>query len=407
MDTQLGPQVKAGMGPREFALSDDYTREERLKQFRTMLKDPTIKGALRIKQFLLLSYGWEVEGEGREADFVRDSLAQMQGTVEQMLLALTRAGFAYGTACAEIVWERYASGPWSGYLYPQSLRVLPTAKLKFQRDDFGQLTGIVAGGKPWPLEKFLLYLHNPDEESPLGVADLEACEQAWLMKVNSWKDFGEALWRSSGVNAGIIESESAPSGSTAWADGQPDMSTENRTIAAEIAKVFRGNQIINVPPGTQIIPFDFKLAPEGFEIAQKRSAKEIMQAILGVTLLMDEGADSGSYGLGKVHWDVLRGQIVTLQRVLAEDVLTEQLVRRLVLLNFGDADPMPQFRLNPMPEQDAAEVLQALRDVVMAGLIDPRIAAPKAAELLGLPTGPDDEGAVQASETANKIGGAA
>ena len=66
------------------------------------------------------------------------------------------------------------------------------------------------------------------------------------------------------------------------------------------------------------------------------------RAILGQTLTTDEGRRVGSMALGKVHLQVLVMQLDGLRKQLADEVMTEQVIRPLVQLNLGDA-PIPKF----------------------------------------------------------------
>jgi phage gp29-like protein len=50
----------------------------------------------------------------------------------------------------------------------------------------------------------------------------------------------------------------------------------------------------------------------------------------------------GSLALGKVHLQVLLLQISALRRELADTVMTEQIIRPLIELNFGPG-PIPRF----------------------------------------------------------------
>ncbi len=349
-----------------------------------MMLDPTVLGALRIKQHLVLSRGWEIQGEGREADFVRDSLAQMQGSVEQALLHLL-SGFGYGIGICEIVWGQYAEGPWAGYYYPEALKPISPVGLKFGRDEFGNLKSIKAPGSAgqmneWPVEKYVIYRHNAGPKYPLGVSDLAKAYEAWRMKTNSWIDFADALWRAKGVSTAIIESEVA---AVEGALGEEEPTREDRELIDLIAEKLHGNMVMYLPPGTEVKPFDFKLDATGFEIAQQLSAKQIMQGILGVTLLMDEGSYRGSYSLGQVHFDILKSQLMALQQMIAEEVVTEQLVRRMVEANFGGWERQAVFGLHPVQLAEQAAWMESLAELAKAGVLKQQEAAAPVLEQLG------------------------
>jgi phage gp29-like protein len=74
--------------------------------------------------------------------------------------------------------------------------------------------------------------------------------------------------------------------------------------------------------------------------------REIARAILGQTLTTDEGRRVGSLALGKVHLQVLLLQLEGLRRELADVVMTEQVIRPMVELNFGPGD-VPRFEFEP------------------------------------------------------------
>lgn len=74
--------------------------------------------------------------------------------------------------------------------------------------------------------------------------------------------------------------------------------------------------------------------------------REMVRSILGQTLTTDEGKRVGSLALGKVHLQVLLLQLEAVRRELADTVMTEQVIRPLVELNFGKAE-LPRFEFEP------------------------------------------------------------
>ena len=76
--------------------------------------------------------------------------------------------------------------------------------------------------------------------------------------------------------------------------------------------------------------------------------REIARSILGQTLTTDEGRRVGSLALGKVHLQVLILQLEAIRRDLADRVMTEQVIRPLIELNFGPEN-IPRFEFDPVP----------------------------------------------------------
>ena len=91
-----------------------------------------------------------------------------------------------------------------------------------------------------------------------------------------------------------------------------------------------------------------KEASSGFMEAIEFHNREIARAILGQTLTTDEGRRVGSLALGKVHLQVLVLQLSSLRQELADRVMTEQVIRPLVELNFGPGE-IPRFEFDAVP----------------------------------------------------------
>ncbi len=70
--------------------------------------------------------------------------------------------------------------------------------------------------------------------------------------------------------------------------------------------------------------------------------REMARSILGQTLTTDEGRRVGSLALGKVHLQVLLLQITAIRREIADSLMTEQIIRPLIEMNFGPG-PIPRF----------------------------------------------------------------
>jgi phage gp29-like protein len=89
-----------------------------------------------------------------------------------------------------------------------------------------------------------------------------------------------------------------------------------------------------------------KEASAGFMEALDFHNREIARAVLGQTLATDEGRRVGSLAMGRVHLQVLILQLEALRRELADVVMTEQVIRPLVEMNFGPV-PIPRFEFEP------------------------------------------------------------
>lgn len=112
-----------------------------------------------------------------------------------------------------------------------------------------------------------------------------------------------------------------------------------------------------------------------------RLAAEISKAALGQTLTTEQGA-VGSQALGNVHNDVRKDHLEFDAQHLGS-VITRDLVRPLIELNFGPGSPIPIFRFVTEDAADFAAFAQAL--YVLAKKVGMKIPAAWAHDQLGIP----------------------
>ena len=74
-----------------------------------------------------------------------------------------------------------------------------------------------------------------------------------------------------------------------------------------------------------------------------RAEKQMDLLILGQTLTSDVSKHGGSRALGEVHADV-RAEVIQAAANFAAGVLNAQLVRSILLLNYGEDSEAPEFR---------------------------------------------------------------
>jgi len=112
-----------------------------------------------------------------------------------------------------------------------------------------------------------------------------------------------------------------------------------------------------------------------------RMAAEISKAVLGQTLTTEQGS-SGSYSLGQVHNDI-RKDIRAFDAAHVASVITRDVVRPLIELNFGPGAPVPIFRFVTEDIADFGAMANALKTLVVD--IGMKIPASWAHDQLGIP----------------------
>lgn len=118
-----------------------------------------------------------------------------------------------------------------------------------------------------------------------------------------------------------------------------------------------------------------------------RMAAEMSKAVLGQTLTTDVGS-SGSRALGEVQ-DKVRGDILEFDAKHVAMVITRDVVRPLVELNYGPTAPVPTFRFVTEEVADLKTTAEAL--AVLVGPVGMKIPASYAYDKTGIPMPDDDE----------------
>jgi phage gp29-like protein len=133
-------------------------------------------------------------------------------------------------------------------------------------------------------------------------------------------------------------------------------SEASKQRAAEIAKAIAERNAIAVPQNFQYDSELLKVAralnPDVYMKLQQAMQYNIARRILGETLTSfgNEGG-TGAKAQGEVHADTLEQRIIELARAV-ESVVNRQLVRPLVLWNYGPDAPMPTWGFDLEEEED-------------------------------------------------------
>ncbi len=358
---------------------DDLRR--RWSVLRKMERDPVIAAALAVKRWLPIGDGWRVYAAGPDensrerAGFVRWAFQQMLGTVEGLISDVLDA-VGIGFSVLEKVYHTVRTGPYAGKIVP--LRFVPKdpSTIGFEMDERGDVHAItitvpgVCHAKPYPPEKFVRYAHEPRYGSPYGSGDLLRAYRSWWSKDNALK-----WWAVYVEKYGIIPRVAM------YEDGA---SVEFQQELLDQLRVSAANTEFVLPRSVQLQ----LLQPTGdgtaFERFVQYHDKELAKAVLGNTLLLDEGHRVGSLALGRVHQSVVESRVRKLKREIEDRVMGEQVIRPLIELNYGDSEAMPRFALPEPSREDVARLSDAIAKLTKAGAVDPR--EPWIRDLLGWPT---------------------
>lgn len=308
--------------------------------YRAMEMDPMIQTALTIKKQAVMAVAWRIvpkdsSSRAREAAlFVEDNLHQMHGSASTVLTQAMDA-FSMGWSIQEMVFR-----PVNDQIWLQAIRPKDPSLFGLQMDAFGNIEQLrlqLPGETPLdlPRDRFVIFVNRQTYGKPKGQSDLDAVHPHWVAK--------QALSKAWKLH---LERFASP---TILGKYQRGLPSEEQTSVLRALQGLQDTLAIVYPSEIEIQTLGGdKASSSAFQDAIEFHNREIGRAILGQTLTTDEGRRVGSLALGKVHLQVLLLQLSALRKLLADQVMTEQVIRPLVEMNFG-ADVVPRFEFEEQP----------------------------------------------------------
>ena len=352
---------------------DDLIGKRGYAIYDQMQNDAQVRACMSIKKFAVLSKGWEVHPASDDprdraaADFVRFALADMRGSIQDVLYNALDA-LAKGFSVMELNYCVIDREPYKGMIGLASIKSKDPSTFVFDLDDYANIRSLGRAGAgiaypgPTPKDalppgKFVIYSYMPRYESPYGTSDLRAAYKHYWSK--------DILIRFLNI---YLEKYGAPTARGTYKRGTPKSAQE------ELLKVLDRIQqetAIVIPDDVQVDLMEAQRGGEaGYLQAIEFHDKQIAKAILSQTLVVDEGARVGSFALAKVHLDVVRMCLKKLKRDLEESVMQEQVIRRLVDYNFT-VTAYPTFSLGPLEDQDVEQLAGVISKLVSGEVIKP------------------------------------
>ena len=310
----------------------------------SMQRDAMIQTVLSVKKQGVLAANYRLRPASDSAEdvsiaqFVEFNFERMAGS-PATVMGQAMDAFAKGWSVQEAIYE-----PNGEHLLLAEVRPKDPATFGMTLDAFGRVTGLRLeptldepnrSPKALPLSKFVLFANRGGYGRPKGQSDLDAAYSHWKAKstlLDAWKLHLEKFASPTLLGKyerGLPESEAA------------DLLTALNGLARRAAIVYPNEiEIGTLSAGRE--------TSTGFMDAIEFHNREIARSVLGQTLTTDEGRRVGSLALGKVHLQVFLLQLQALRKELADLVMTEQVIRPLVEMNFGRVS-LPKFEFEETP----------------------------------------------------------
>lgn len=299
-----------------------------------MLADAMVQTALTLKKLGVLAPGYRIEPANSSeeaavhAEFVERSFERMKGS-PLTILGQAMDAFAKGWSIQELIWSEH-----EGRLYLDQVKAKDPANFGLHVDEFGNILALELqlpgeSSRTLPRQKFAIYVNRPTPSRPKGTSDFDAAYTHWNSKATLL-----AAWKLH------LERFASPTVIGRFMRGFP--ASERGKMLSTLERLHETSAILH-PEELSLETLASKGEGSGafFEAIDFHN-REIARAILGQTLTTDEGRRVGSLALGKVHLQVLLLQLESIRKELADVLMTEQIIRPLVELNFGSVAP-PRF----------------------------------------------------------------
>jgi SPP1 gp7 family putative phage head morphogenesis protein len=331
---------------------DLLTKSKGSTVYQGMTREPYVKAALLQKQMALLSLLWHIKPASQDpkdieiAKMVEWSLTDgLIGSFEDDMRE-TLNGMVTGYSIQEKVWKTVEKGPYKGMWAYDALKSKNPDRFNFALDEFDNIQHLVmmddkGQTKDLDKDKFLIFSYFKMYENPYGQSDLRAAYRAFYIKDAAWKLRSVYMERYSGN----FMKGTYPKGAK---DGKNKLLEIFASLAQETG--------IALPAGYELDVLTMASSSESeYQRAIKDCNKEILIAILGVTLTVDEGQKTGSRALGEVHQKVADFFVLALIYMLTP-AINEQLIRPLVDFNYPDVWQYPKFEFESLSGLSTADV---------------------------------------------------
>ena len=347
--SEVAAAVAGGLASSTFRLAsyspDSLTSQKGLAIYDEMQKDSQVQSCLNTKKFAVLSEGWDIQPASNDprdteiAGFVNFCLTDMRGSVQDVLFKVLDA-LAKGFSICEINYKVIADGPYAGMIGLDSIKAKDPTAFGFDMDEFLNVRSLVRMNQELPVDKFIIYTYMPGYELPHGQSDLRAAYKHWWSKEVILK-----FWNL------YLEKFGMPTAKGSYRRGMPK--DQQDELLRVLDKIQQETALV-IPDDVTVELLEAQRGGDaGYRDAIEFHNKQIAKAILGQTLTSDEG-NAGSLAMAKVHENVLSFYLQKLKRDLEETVMGEQVIRRLVEINFGSAG-CPRFVLGPSDVSDQSD----------------------------------------------------
>ena len=374
--------------------------------YQKMLRDDTVSSALKRKCSAVIALEYSVHGEEdptpdeqAHVEFIRYALGNFQtrghehlsiGGFQQAVWDLSQALVA-GYSILEIVLGYIQKGRWRGFTGLRALKSKDPLDYGFDLDEFNNIRAVaedvdgVQKSHPW--QKFVIFPYLQQYANPHGTSDLRAAYRGFVLKRSLYK------WWLAGVEKY----------GTGFLIGRYPKGTSQNQIDAFLSGLRRlKNESVSViPEGMNVETVTMSNSGSVFDQLRDAADKSIMQAIEGAFLHAAEGKLTGARNMGLVHQDTATRFVWLLAGLLAE-IINDQLIPKLIDINFSGVERYPVFQYVEPGDVDIMTDMSIVEKVVGMGL---PVARKHVYEKTGIPEPREGDDLLEAPKLTEPPGG--
>jgi phage gp29-like protein len=333
---------------------NELASKKGIKVFRRMQdEDDMVSASVAYRQFAALSTGWEIEPASDQpvdievADFIKDALEALPGSVQQLLLGISDA-IPIGFSVAEKVWgDVMTEGKWKGKRWYRRIARRNPVQILFKPNMHGELLddGIwqenreaPTGYIHIPTQKCIYHVPNPRDDHPYGwPPSMQAYRYAF------WKEGTILLYARTTEKHGLpLFQVKAP------LNANPEDVQEMK----DVLNGLRDSIHFISKPGWELVMHEVKIGSHRIFIdALAEQNRGISRSYLLPSLVF-ENSETGAYALGTEHADQF-SWILESDRIEDTETLNNQFIHDLVKVNFAVSE-FPRFKFKDFAKDDVA-----------------------------------------------------
>ena len=303
----------------------------------------TRKNAVTGLDFEIIPFDTDDERDKEIAEFVEAQINGIEGLEDIMLDLLDAVG--KGFAVSEIMWSYDG-----GHVVVGDIRSRHQKRFFWDTEDaFKVRTDEVPEGMELPGNKFILHRYKARSGHPSRAGVLRVCAWMYLFKNYTLKDW-----------VAFCEVYGMPLRLGKYQPGASD--DDKRALMQALAQI--GSDAAGIIPDGTTIEFvntEKASSTDLYERLARYCDEQISKAILGQTLTSDSGG--GSYAQSKTHNDVRQDILIADCKALAA-TLRRDLIRPLVLFNFGEDRRIPYIRFDAEESEDLEQTANILSTLI-------------------------------------------